>query len=67
MDEIKGYKGEILSDYNLYGWNNRAIKELSELGIDQYTSSVEIEFPGLVDCLQEADLIVYRYQPVMIT
>ena len=63
----KGYKGEILSDYNLYGWNNRAIKELSELGIDQYTSSVELNFRELSELSTGGNLIVYGYQPVMIT
>lgn len=29
--KLKGYKGEILSDYNLYGWNNRAIKNCQNL------------------------------------
>ena len=56
----KGYKGEILSDYNLYGWNNRAIKELSELGIDQYTSSVELNFRELSELSTGGNLIVYR-------
>lgn len=63
----KGYKGEILSDYNLYGWNNRAIKELSELGIDQYTSSIELNFRELSELSTGGNLIVYGYQPVMIT
>lgn len=63
----KGYKGEILSDYNLYGWNNRAIKGLSELGIDQYTSSVELNFRELSELSTGGNLIVYGYQPVMIT
>ena len=63
----KKYDGEILSDYNLYGWNRRAVETLSEFGIDRYTSSVELNYRELKEVTPAGDLIVYGYQPVMIS
>ena len=63
----KQYEGAILSDYNLYGWNHRAVEQLSEFGIDRYTSSVELNYHELEEVKTEGDLIVYGYQPVMIS
>ena len=65
--KARKYSGEICSDYNLYGWNNLAVKELSGIGIDRYTSSVELNYRELGEVGSSGDLIVYGYQPVMIT
>ncbi len=61
------YAGEITADYNLYGWNRMAICELFKNGIDRYTASVEMNYRELSDVAPGGELIVYGYQPVMIT
>lgn len=65
--KARKYDGEICSDYNLYGWNNLAVKELAGMGIARYTSSVELNYHELGEVMPAGDLIVYGYQPVMIT
>ena len=65
--KTRRYSGNIQADYNLYGWNNLAVEELMKLNIDRYTSSVELNYHELGEVKIRGDLIVYGYQPVMIS
>ena len=66
--EEQGYKKEIRSDYNVYTWNQSAKAFLSEIGIRQYTAPVELNDRELCTLgIQGGCLIVYGYQPVMVT
>lgn len=64
----QGFAKEIYSDYNLYEFNSWSKRFLSENGICTGTAPVELnskELSGLG--LEKTMLIVYGYQPVMIT
>lgn len=64
----QGYQKEIRSDYNVYVWNQSAKAFIKELGIRQYTAPVELNDRELQALkIEEGSLIVYGYQPVMIT
>ena len=62
----RGYTGEIVSDYNLYMFNQWGKKFLEKTKISGYTAPVELNVKELNKLdIQDASLIVYGYQPVM--
>lgn len=63
-----GYQKMIRSDYNLYSFNRMAKEELQKQGIMQGTASVELNDRELERLgIEDQALIVYGYQPVMIS
>lgn len=63
-----GYEKEIISDYNLYVFNKKSKAFLKNTKIRTYTASVELNSRELKNLnIQGANLIVYGYQPVMIS
>jgi putative protease len=63
----KKYKNVILN-YNMYTLNKEAKCFFHELGIDRFTASVELNYQELRDLgIRDSDMIVYGYQPVMIS
>ncbi len=64
----QGYQGEISSDYNIYVFNKRSREILKEIGIGCFTASPELNYRELKELdIRGGSLIVYGYQPVMIT
>lgn len=64
----RGYAGEIRGDYNLYVFNRFAKKFMIDKGISRFTAPVELNGKELdVLDIHGQTLIVYGYQPVMIT
>lgn len=63
-----GYQKEIHSDYNVYAFNKRSRDMLADMGIYRFTASVELNYRELKELgIQTGNLIVYGYQPVMVT
>ncbi len=63
-----GYDGKLCSDYNVYVFNGRSKSILGKMGIQCYTASVELNCRELKKLdIRGGCLIVYGYQPVMIT
>ena len=67
MMKSKGYKGRFCQIIICNGWNNRAIKNCQNFGIDQRYAFPELNFRELSELSNGGNLIVYGYQPVMIT
>ncbi len=62
------YQKEIISDYPLYVFNRRSKEFLEREGLSGYTASVELNSRELLRLgIQGAGLIVYGYQPVMVS
>ncbi|MGN0421565.1 MAG: U32 family peptidase [Lachnospiraceae bacterium] len=63
-----GFHKEIRSDHNMYVFNHSGRAFLQEQGIDQFTAPVELNDWELDKLgIDNASLIVYGYQPVMVT
>lgn len=63
-----GYTGEIRSDYNVYAFNQRSKDVLKKSGINRFCAPCELNYKELLELgINEGTLIVYGYQPVMIT
>lgn len=63
-----GYQREIISDHNLYVFNQRSKAFLESEGIVGYTAPVELNSRELQKLgIQDATFIAYGYQPVMIS
>jgi len=61
-----GYQKEIVTDYNLYVFNQWGKNFLKESGVSGYTAPVELNVKELKKLdISDASLIVYGYQPVM--
>ena len=58
----------LAADSSVYTWNTGAVRELSQLGLAEFTMSMELnhhELAGLAD--KRSELVVYGYQKIMIT
>lgn len=61
-----GYQKDIITDYNLYVFNQWGKFFLKETGVSGYTAPVELNVKELKKLdISDASLIVYGYQPVM--
>jgi putative protease len=59
---------QLITNYNMYTYNIEAKNFLQELGITHYTAPVELNYQELKTLgIGDSDLIVYGYQPVMIS
>lgn len=63
----RGYGGRIISDSNMYVFNTWSKQFIAQSGIDEYTSSVELNNRELRELGFGGILTVYGYQPVMVT
>lgn len=62
------YAKEIISDHNLYVFNKKSKTFIENTKIGNYTASMELNSRELKNLdIQGANLIVYGYQPVMIS
>lgn len=60
------YDGEMISDYNVYMFNKYSKEFLANTDLMHYTAPVELHYKELKTLgLENAELIVYGYQPVM--
>ena len=61
-----GYNKSIVTDYNLYVFNQWGKNFLKETGVEGYTAPVELNIKELKKLdITDSSLIVYGYQPVM--
>ncbi|MDF2907776.1 MAG: hypothetical protein K0R34_3097 [Herbinix sp.] len=59
---------KLIANYNMYTYNTEAKTFLQELGINHYTAPVELNYQELKGLgIWDSDLIVYGYQPVMVS
>lgn len=66
--EKKRIKTDIILGENLYTWNEEARHFWRERGISHFTSPLELTKGELADLdLREDELIIYGYQPVMVS
>ena len=66
----EGYQKELVADYMLYGYNLEAVKEYERL----YSGKIRMTYPSELNKkemtnlkLQDADLFIYGYQPLMVS
>ncbi len=58
----------LITNYNMYTYNIEAKSLFQELGISHYTAPVELNYQELRTLgIWDSDLIVYGYQPVMVS
>ena len=63
-----GYTGRIMTDYNLYEFNQESRKFWKEKGVFEFTAPVELTERELQDLrVKDGDVIVYGYLPMMIS
>ena len=63
-----GYTGRIMTDYNLYEFNQESRKFWKEKGVFEFTAPVELTERELQDLrVKDGELIVYGYLPMMIS
>lgn len=63
-----GYTGRIMTDYNLYEFNQESRKFWKEKGVFEFTAPVELTERELQDLrVKEGEVIVYGYLPMMIS
>ena len=63
-----GYTGRIMTDYNLYEFNQESRKFWKEKGVFEFTASVELTERELQDLrVKDGEVIVYGYLPMMIS
>ena len=59
---------KLIANYNMYTYNTEAKRLCQELDITHYTAPVELNYQELRTLgIADSDLIVYGYQPVMIS
>lgn len=64
----QGYSNPIVTDYNLYQFNEEAKKFWMDQGVEGTTAPFELNDRELADVgLDESELIVYGYQPMMVS
>ncbi len=64
----RGGSKKLIANYNLYTYNTEAKAFFEELGISHYTAPVELNYQELKGLgIWDSDLIVYGYQPVMVS
>ncbi len=65
---IEDRQKKLILNYNVYTYNKEAKSLYQELGITDYTAPVELNYQELRSLgIEDSDLIVYGYQPVMIS
>lgn len=63
-----GYTGRIMTDYNLYEFNQESWKFWKEKGVFEFTAPVELTERELQDLrVKDGEVIVYGYLPMMIS
>ena len=63
-----GYTGRIMTDYNLYEFNQESRKFWKEKGVFEFTAPVELKERELQDLrVKDGEVIVYGYLPMMIS
>ena len=63
-----GYTGRIMTDYNLYEFNQESRKFWKEKGVFEFTAPVELTERELQDLrVMDGEVIVYGYLPMMIS
>lgn len=63
-----GYTGRIMTDYNLYEFNQESRKFWKEKGVLEFTAPVELTERELQDLrVKDGEVIVYGYLPMMIS
>lgn len=63
-----GYDGAIVSDYNLYQWNEYSKQFFAEQGIAMGTAPLELNANELRELtISDSELLIYGYIPVMVT
>lgn len=63
-----GYTGRIMTDYNLYEFNQESRKFWKEKGVFEFTAPVELTERELQDLrIKDGEVIVYGYLPMMIS
>ena len=63
-----GYTGRIMTDYNLYEFNQESRKFWKEKGVFEFTAPVELTERELQDLrVTDGEVIVYGYLPMMIS
>ena len=63
-----GYTGRIMTDYNLYEYNQESRKFWKEKGVFEFTAPVELTERELQDLrVKDGEVIVYGYLPMMIS
>ena len=63
-----GYTGRIMTDYNLYEFNQESRKFWNEKGVFEFTAPVELTERELQDLrVKDGEVIVYGYLPMMIS
>ena len=63
-----GYTGRIMTDYNLYEFNQESRKFWKEKGVFEFTAPVELTERELQDLrVKDGEVIVYGYRPMMIS
>ena len=63
-----GYKAKIITEYNMYQYNNEAHTFWKEKGIDGYTAPLELNAAELRNLgIQDAEMIIYGYIPMMVS
>lgn len=63
-----GYTGRIMTDYNLYEFNQESRKFWEEKGVFEFTAPVELTERELQDLrVKDGEVIVYGYLPMMIS
>lgn len=63
----KNYMKPVISDFNVYVFNKESKNFMKQTGFEDYTLPVELNFHELRETLGGGSLIVYGYQPVMIS
>ena len=63
-----GYTGRIMTDYNLYEFNQESRKFWKEKGVFEFTAPVELTERELQDLrVKDGEVILYGYLPMMIS
>ena len=63
-----GYTGRIMTDYNLYEFNQESRKFWKENGVFEFTAPVELTERELQDLrVKDGEVIVYGYLPMMVS
>ena len=63
-----GYTGRIMTDYNLYEFNQESRKFWKEKGVFEFTAPVDLTERELQDLrVKDGEVIVYGYLPMMIS
>jgi putative protease len=59
---------KVILNYNMYTYNKESKLFFNELGVEHYTAPIELNFQELRELgIEDSDMIVYGYQPVMIS